>query len=150
MNLTDLRAMGLVQSNPLIKREIPVKYYALLPEDQWASPTEPERETTETEATVTVWLRKFTAADKINLSSASDNDRAYVAIQRSTFTEDGKPLFPSEDDARGLDLNMFGPLLNAINDLNNHAEKKSQAMTNSSANSPSPSAGTRSRNSAKN
>jgi hypothetical protein len=150
MNLTDLRAMGLVQSNPLIKKDIKVKYYPLLPEDKWASPTVPEREAEQVEAKVTVHLRKYTAADKIMLSSCKgDADRAYMAIHLSTFTEDGEHLFPSWEDAVGLDLNMFGPLMRAINEINDLSEKKSPAMTNSSASLPSPSVDAASQNGGK-
>lgn len=140
MDLKQLQSMGLVLSNPIVKREFPVKYHPLKPEVEWVD-GQPTRSDEEVEAQVDVWLRKFTAADKIALSSCkSDEYRAYLAIQRSTFTEKGDPLFPSLDDAFGLDLAMFSGLITAINELNGVEAKKSQPRTNGGVNSPSLSA----------
>lgn len=147
MDLLQLRQMGLVTSNPLIKKTITIKYHELKPEDTWESPTVPEREEAETDGEVTFWLRKFTAADRITLNGTkSFEDRAYLAIQRSVYTEDGTPVFPEVEDAEGLDLVMFGSLLVAINELNDYSEKKSQPRTNGGAKSRSPSAVGRSKN----
>lgn len=141
MDLIKLRQMGLVTSNPLVKREITIKFYPTTPEETWAVPTVPEREAEKVEGHLEFWLKKFTAADRIALSTAqSDEDRAYIAIQRTVFTENGEHVFPDLDTARELDLDMFGPLLNAINQLNHVTEKKSKPRTNGGVSLPSPSA----------
>jgi hypothetical protein len=140
-DLTQLSSMGLVESNPLVKREIPIKYFPLKPESEWSELGVPEREDASVEATVTVYLRRFRASDSIAIRGAGEDDQAYMAVHRSVFTEDGKRLFPTIDDAFGLKLEMFHPLLQAINKLNGVAiKKKSKSKTSSGATSPSPSA----------
>jgi hypothetical protein len=140
-DLTQLAAMGLVESNPLVKRDIMIKYYPLKPEAEWAEAGVPERGDTLAEGTVTVFLRRFRASDSIAISGSSADDQAYVAIHRTVFTADGQRLFPTLDEAFGLKLEMFHPLLQEINKLNGVAlKKKSKPKTSSGAISPSPSA----------
>ena len=140
-DLTQLAAMGLVERNPLVKRDITIKYYPLKPEAEWAEPGEPEREDTLVEGTVTVFLRRFRASDSIAIHGATGDDQAYVAIYRTVFTQDGQRLFPSLDEAFGLKVEIFHPLLKEINKLNGVSlKKKSKPKTSSGATSPSPSA----------
>ena len=140
-DLTQLASMGLVESNPLVKRDIPVKYFPLKPESEWSEPGVPEREEAPVEAMVTVYLRRFRASDSIAIRGAADDDQAYMAVHRSVFTEDGKRLFSTIEEAFGLKLEMFHPLLQEINRLNGVAlKKKSKPKTNSGASSPSRSA----------
>lgn len=140
MDINQLRGMGLMAANPLVKKTITIHYYPL------KEGSETEREEKSVEATVDFWIRKFTAADRIVLNQTEGEDRAYVGIQRCIFTEDGKPLFPGIDTARELDLEMFAQLLVAVNEINGSAAKKSQPRTSSSAKSRSPSAAERSQN----
>lgn len=140
MDINQLRSMGLMAANPLVKKTITIHYYP------FKEGSESEREEQSVEATVDFWLRKFTAADRIALNVAEGEERAYVGIQRCVFTEDGKPLFPDIDTARELDLEMFAQLLVAVNEINGSAAKKSQPRTSSSAKSRSPSAAGRSQN----
>lgn len=147
MDLSQLKAMGLVTSNPLVKREIKVLYHPLLPKDEWADPEVEERAPSKVEGEVTVYLSKLTAADQIAVAAASaaGRDYTYVILSRCVYTEDGRRLFPTEEDARGLDLSMFGELVAEINKLNGGGEKKSLPRTKRGANSRSPSAAERSR-----
>lgn len=138
--------MGLVSSSPLVRREVTIRYRPLLPKSQWADPDVEERQEDEVEAKLEFWLRKMSAADEIMISEASreGRDPLYTAIHRCVFNDKGTRVFPSEDDAIGLDLSMFAPLVAAINEVNGSrmgAAKKSRPRTRSGANSPSPSAG---------
>lgn len=138
MDLLQLRAMGLVNPNPLLKRTIKIKYFKLTPEDTWANPTVPEREEEESEGELDFWIRKFTAADSMALAAAKKfDDQAYEAIFRSVFTEEGEQVFPDINVAREVNLKMFNPLLEAIFDLNGVTAKKSPPKTNSGASSAS-------------
>lgn len=142
VDLSQLRAMGLVASNPLVRKEINIRYRPMKPESEWQEPGQPERQDEFEEASVTVFIRKFTAADQIAISNAKTNEEvAYISIQRTVFTEDGQHLFPTMDDAYGLDLDMFAPLLGEIRDINEIGKaKKSQPRTKRGVTSRSPSA----------
>lgn len=151
MDLSQLRDMGLVSTSPLIRREITVRYHPLLPKSQWADPAVEERQQDSVEAKMEFWLRKMSAADEIMISEASRSGRdpLYTAIHRCVFTAKGTRVFPTEDDAIGLDLAMFEPLVTAINEVNGArlgAAKKSPPMTRPGASSPSPSADEASKN----
>lgn len=142
MDLEQLKSMGLVQANPLVKREIKVRYRPLLPQSEWADPAVEERAAEEVDGVVTVWLRKLTAADQMAVGSvaASGGDAISLIIHLCVFKEDGTRLFPTVDDAAGLDKVMFAGLLLEINKLNEGTAKKSRPRTSSGASSRSPSA----------
>lgn len=142
MDLEQLKNMGLVQANPLVKREIKVRYRPLLPQSEWADPAVEERAAEEVEGVVTVWLRKMTAADQMAVATAAQAGRDAISllIHLSVFKEDGSRVFPTEADAAGLDPVMFMPLLVEINKLNEGISKKSRPRTSSGASSRSPSA----------
>lgn len=145
MDLSQLRDMGLVSTSPLIRREITIRYRPLLPKEQWADPAIEERQEEYVEAKLEFWLRKMTAADEIMISEAAreGRDPLYTAIHRCVFNEKGARVFATEDDAIGLDLSMFAPLVAAINEVNGSrlgAGKKSRPRTRSGASSRSPSA----------
>jgi hypothetical protein len=142
MDLDQLRSMGLVSANPLLKREIKIKYRPLLPKDQWNDPNIEERQDEEVEGVLTTWLRKLTASDQIAIAAASRAGRDVVSlmIHLCTFKEDGSRVFPTEADAAGLDPVMFASLLVEINKINEGIGKKSRPRTKLGANSRSPSA----------
>ena len=142
MDLDQLRSMGLVSANPMLKREIKIKYRPLLPKEQWKDPNVEERQEEAVEGTVTVWLRKMTAADQMAVATAAQAGRDAISllIHLSVFKEDGSRVFPTEADAAGLDPVMFMPLLVEINKLNEGISKKSRPRTSSGARSRSPSA----------
>ena len=141
MDLSQLRDMGLVSASPLVRKDITIKYHPLLPKEQWADPEIPERQAEPVEGQLTFWVRRKSAADEILISEArsAGRDPLYTLIHRCVFNEKGARVFPTEDDAIGLDLTMFAPLLEAISEVNGPA-KKSRPRTKSGANSPSPSA----------
>ena len=139
MNLEQLRAMGLVAPNPLLKKELKIRYRPLLPQDQWASPEVPEREEEFVEGVVTVFLRKLSAADQmlVHKDSPTGLDFLYTIIHRCVFTESGERLFPTREDAEQVDLVLFTPLIDELTGLIGGAGKKSPLKTSSGANSPS-------------
>lgn len=141
MNLEQLKAMGLVQSNPLVKRTFKVQYRPLLPRSQWADPAIEERQDEAVEGEITVWLRKLTAADQIAVQQAiaAKRDPVYVMLHRCCFNEQGGRVFASEEEAMGVDLSMFAGLLTELNQMNVRA-KKSTPRTSSGASSRSASA----------
>lgn len=143
IDITQLHRMGLHGNNPLIKKTITIEYYPL------KEGSDTERETDKVEGTVDFWIRKFMATDRIatmQLSRESPEDATLLAVQRSIFHEDGTPVFPDIETVRGLDLEVYAPLLIAINEINGDAGKKSQPRTNGGTRSPSLSAEGRSRN----
>lgn len=143
MDIAHLQRMGLHGTNPLIKKTITIHYYPL------KEGSETERETEKVEGTVDFWIRKFLANDRIatmQLSRENPEDATLLAVQRSIFHEDGTPVFPDVESVRGLDLEVYAPLLIAIREINGEGGKKSQPRTNGGTRSPSPSAGSRSRN----
>jgi hypothetical protein len=142
MDLAQLKAAGLVTGNPLVKREIKVRYRPLLPKEEWADPAIEERSEEYREDIIPVYLRKLTAADQIAVASAQSRgqDVTYMVIHRCVYTEKGSRLFEIEDDAFGLDLTMFAGLITEINLLNEGSGKKSPPRMKRGANSRSPSA----------
>lgn len=141
MDITQLRHMGLATSNPLIKKTITIKYYPL----KEGSTTEREEE--QAEGSIDFWIRRFTASDRIataQLANSDPDEATLLAVQRSIFSEDGKPVFPDTHAVRELDLEMFAPLLLAINEINGGGAKKSHPRTNGGTRSPSPSVAGRS------
>jgi hypothetical protein len=143
MDLAQLRTMGVVSQNPLVRREIKVKFFPLLPREQWKDPEVEERQEESVEGVVEVWLRKFSAADIIAIQAAerAGRDRHTAAIQRTTFNAAGDKIFPTEVEAAELNIEMFSGLLAEITKLNPVTrKKKSPPRTSSGVSSPSPSA----------
>lgn len=142
MDIAQLQRMGLQASNPLIKKTITIKYFPLIDQSPDADPSGPRSEE-EQEGTADFWIRKFTASDRIATAHLANSDSpeeaTLLAIQRSIFTEDGKPVFPDVESVRGLDLEMFAPLLHAIHQINESGSKKSRPRTNGGTPSPLPS-----------
>jgi hypothetical protein len=137
MDIAQLQRMGLQGNNPLIKKTITIEYYPL------KEGSETERESEKVSGTVDFWIRKFMATDRIatmQLSRESPEDATLLAVQRSIFHEDGTPVFPDIETVRCLDLEVYAPLLIAINDINGDSGKKSQPRTNGGTPSPSLSA----------
>jgi hypothetical protein len=143
MDIAQLQRMGLHGNNPLIKKTITIHYYPLLDESPDADPAGP-RAPEQVEGTVDFWIRKFMATDRIatmQLSHQNSHEEAtLLAVQRSIFHEDGKPMFPDIESVRILDLEVYAPILMAINDINGDSGKKSQPRTNGGTRLPSPSA----------
>lgn len=147
MDLKQLQSMGVFTSNPLVKRTIEIEYFPEKPQAQWADASIPERESESVSGTVDFWLRKLTAADQIAIASCikGGRDALYTMIHRSVYSEDGSRVFPTEDDAIGVDLNVFAGLVEEIQKLNGDIEKKSQPRTKRGVKSQSPSVAAASR-----
>lgn len=125
MDIKDLTRMGLAQRNPLVKRDVEITYRPLKPEAEWADPSKPERELEMSTDTVTVFLRRYTATDLVAIATCTDDhERCFVALQRSVYSEQGAKLFPTMDDAYGVNLEVFAPLIKLIAELNMHAGKE--------------------------
>lgn len=141
IDITQLQRMGLQANNPLIKKTITIQYFPL------KEGSETERESERVEGQLDFWIRKFTASDRIATSQLAreggPEEATLLAVQRSIFMEDGKPVFPDVESVRGLDLEMFAPLLVAINEINGDLTKKIRPKTNSGGKSLSPSVGAR-------
>jgi len=143
VTLGQLQALGLVSANPLVRREINIQFHPLKPKEQWADPETEELAEDLESAAMEVFLRRFTAADRIAFSEAkTQEDAAYLAIHRTVFTAEGDRVFPTLDLAYGLDLMMFAPLVKEIRDLNGIGgpKKKSPPKTKHGASSRSSSA----------
>jgi hypothetical protein len=134
MDIEQLRAMGLVIANPLVRRDFKVRYRPLLPEAEWATPGVPERQQEEVEGVVDVWVRRPTAADQIAIFKAVEEgyDSVNVLIHRCVFNEAGARLF-SLDEAQSLDRRMFENLIDIINKTAGNIGKKSPPRTRSGA-----------------
>lgn len=136
MDIAQLQRMGLQGNNPLIKKTITIEYYPL------KEGSDTERESEKISGTVDFWIRKFMATDRIatmQLSRESPEDATLLAVQRSIFHEDGTPVFPDIETVRLLDLEVYAPLLIAINEINGDAGKKSHPRTNGGTRLLSPS-----------
>ena len=142
MDIAQLQRMGLHGNNPLIKKTITIHYYPLLDESPDADPAGP-RAPEQVEGTVDFWIRRFMATDRIatmQLSRENSHEEAtLLAVQRSIFHEDGRPMFPDIESVRILDLEVYAPILIAINEINGDTGKKSHPRTNGGTPSPSPS-----------
>lgn len=139
MDLEQLKHMGLVQSNPLIKVAVKVRYFPLLPKSEWTDPDVEQRAPDAVDGEVTVYLRKLTAADQIAINNAvkAKRDPMYAVLHRSIFDERGGRLFASEEEAMGLDLSMFSGLIVEINKVNGSLGKKVTPKAKSGSNLPS-------------
>lgn len=150
MNYKQLQAMGAIVPRTLFKREVPIKYRPLKPENEWAEPGNPEHQEDEVEDSITVFIRKASAADVIEILSANPRDMPFVGIHRCICNEDGTELFPDLESAGSLAIWMATALFDAVKSVNPDTAKKSKARMSSGANSPSPSAAKRSHNSKRN
>jgi hypothetical protein len=141
MDLKQLQSMGVLTSNPLVKRTITIEYFPEKPQAKWADASIPEREEESVSGTVDFWLRKLTAADQIAIASCikEKRDPLYTMLHRSVYSEDGSRVFPTEEDAIGVDLTVFAGLVEEIHKLNGDFGKKSQPRTKRGAKSRSPS-----------
>jgi hypothetical protein len=148
MDLKDLQSMGLVTSNPLVKRTITIQFHPLLPKGKWKDPKVEERQEEPVEREVDFYLRKMTAADQVAIAAciSVNRDPIYTMLHRSVYNEKGERVFPTEEDAIGVDLVMFAGLIDEINQLNEGFGKKSQPRMKRGAKSRSPSADAASRN----
>lgn len=145
MDLIKLHAMGAIVPRTLFKREIEVTFCPPLPAESWADPGVPEYEDEPVTQTMTVYLRKRSSADMLEVGEAEGADRSLMTLLRSVCTPEGAPVFESIEQVRQLEPWMAIPLLQAVAEVNRYGAKKSTPRTSSGAPSPSPSAAAASR-----
>lgn len=146
MDLKQLQAMGAIIPRTLFKREVPIKRPELKPANEWADPTVPEKTGEWLDDTVTVYIRKKSSADFMEMVAAPDREKAHIAVLRCVCDEKGCEVFESLDQAKQLEEWLFIPLVMVVNEVNQFGLKNSQPRTSSGAKSRSASAEGRSRN----
>jgi hypothetical protein len=140
MKLNELQALGAIVSRTLFKKDIALKRPELKPAEEWADPNEPEFSGEVVEDSVTVWIRKRSSADFLEMLQAPDRDKAHIAILRCVCNEQGEEVFESLAQCKQLREWMFLPLMLAVNEVNKFDLKNSAPKTNSGASLPSSSA----------
>jgi len=140
MDFAKLQAMGAIVPKTLFKRDIKVTFKPQKPEEEWTEPHNPEFADEEVTETWPVFIRLPSAADAIEIATASDRDRPFVGIYRCWVNEDGTEFLPSLEMATSIRPWLALPLWDAINSLSPTRAKKSKPPRKGGASSPSSSA----------
>lgn len=140
MQFQDLQKLGGVITRTLFKRDITLKFKPLKPESEWAEAGNPEHQDQEVEQVWTVYIRKASAADSMEIIGATNRDRLFVAMYLCVCNEDGSAFFPNLAEACAVEAWVWVPLYEAIKSINPETQKKSQPRTRSGAKSRSLSA----------
>ena len=140
MDFAKLQAMGAIVPKTLFKRDIKVTFKPQKPEEEWTEPHNPEFADEEVTQTWQVFIRLPSAADAIEIATASDRDRPFVGIYRCWVNEDGTEFLPSLEVATSIRPWLALPLWDAINSLSPTRAKKSKPSKRGGASSPSSSA----------
>lgn len=143
MDFAKLQALGAIVPKNLFKREITVTYKPQKPEDEWTEQHNPEFQDEEVTEKWPVFIRLPSAADAIEIATASDRDRPFVGIYRCWVNEDGTEFLPSLEMATSIRPWLALPLWDAINSLSPNRPKKSRPPRKGGASSPSSSAAAR-------
>lgn len=140
MDFAKLQALGAIVPKNLFKREITVTYKPQKPEAEWTEAHNPEFQDDEITEKWPVFIRLPSAADAIEIATASDRDRPFVGIYRCWVNEDGTEFLPSLEVATSIRPWLALPLWDAINSLSPTRPKKSKPSKRGGASSPSSSA----------
>jgi len=140
MDLKQLTSLGAIVPRTLFKKEVPLKRPGLKPAEEWADPNEPEFSGEVLDDSVTVWIRKRSSADFLEMLQAPTRDKAHIAILRCVCNEAGAEVFESLEQCKQLREWLFLPLMVAVNEVNEFGLKNSPPKTSSGTNSRSPSA----------
>ena len=140
MDITQLQNMGAFVAQKLIKRDVPIKRPELKPKSEWADPEVPETTGQLIDDTLTVHIRRGSAADAIEYAHAPKREQPFIAIQRFVCTPDGKPVFPDLETAMQVQTWLAMPLFETISEAHGTLPKASRRRTSGGANSPSRSA----------
>ena len=140
MDFAKLQAMGAIVPKTLFKRDIKLTFKPQKPEEEWTEPHNPEFADEEVTETWQVFIRLPSAADAIEIATASDRDRPFVGIYRCWCNEDGTEFLPSLEMATSIRPWLALPLWDAINSLSPTRAKKSKPKKSGGATSPSASA----------
>lgn len=92
------------------------------------------------EDTVTVYIRRGSAADAIELMQATRREQPFVAIYNSIRNEDGSRVFDSVEHAETLQLWLAMPMFEAITEVAGKGPKASRRRTSSGSKQASPTA----------
>lgn len=140
MDLKHLQSIGAFAPKTIFKRDITITFHRPTPAESWESPDVPEYEDALTTEPLTTFIRKRNSQDFMDVMGADKRDRLFVNVLRCVCHEDGTPVFATLDEVIALQDWLFVPLLNAVNEVNDFAAKKSKPRTSSGAPSRSPSA----------
>ena len=140
MDLQQLQAMGAIVPAKLVRREVKIKRPIMSPSEEWSDPDLPEFTGETADESITVFIRRGSSADQIELLRAEQREQPFVAIQRGVCMEDGKPLFPTLEIAMQVALWLAMPLFEAVTEVAGNGPKRSRRRTSSGAKSHSPSA----------
>lgn len=139
MNLQQLQSMGALAPRKLTRREVAINRPVPKPETEWADPEVPEFTDETVPDTVTVFIRKGSAADAIEFVRADERSQPFVALLRFICNEDGSPVFPDLETAMRVHTWLALPLMEAAREVQGTLPNASTPRTNSGASSPSPS-----------
>lgn len=133
--LSQMKAMGGFAPDKTIKREVKFKKPVLRPEGEWADPEIPEETGEVEDATITVFIRRGSAADAFEINQAAKREQPFVVIHRAIVHEDGTPVFESVEQAMRLQLWLAMPLFEAVMEAAPAAPKSSRRKKSGGANS---------------
>jgi len=139
MDLNQLIVLSTVPT-AVVPKTIKVSRPLTSPQEEWEDAKTPEFTGEFADETVDTHIRKYSGADQIELASASDRERVFVAIHRCVVNRDGSPVFETREQAMGLSSWLVVPLFNAVSEVNDNRPKASRRRTSSGSKSPSPSA----------
>lgn len=137
MDFAKLQSLGAIVPKNVFKREITVTYKPQKPEAEWTEAHNPEFLDDEITEKWPVFIRLPSAADAIEIATATDRDRPFVGIYRCWVNEDGTEFLPSLDMATSIRPWLALPLWDAINSLSPARAKKSKPVRKGGANSQS-------------
>ena len=100
MQLNDLKAIGAFVPSKLIERTVKFQRPVQRPESEWEHPDIPELTGELADESVTVWIRRGSAADAIEMMQAQRREQPFVAIFRSICHKDGTQVFDSVEQAK--------------------------------------------------
>lgn len=145
MNLTDLKKMGAFTPTKVTAREVAIKRPVMRPQEEWADNGLPEHSGEFADETITVHIRRGSAADAIEYAQADRREQPFIAIHRFVCAPDGSPLFPNLATAMRIETWLAMPLFEAISEAHGTLPKSSRRKTSGGANSRSLSAEERSK-----
>ena len=140
MKIAELQAMGAFVSAKPVKREIKINRPVELPQDQWASADVAEYGEESVEESLTIFIRRGSAADAIEMLGAGKRERPFVAIYNAICNEDGSRLFESVEQAESLQLWIAMPMFEAITEVAGNVPKSLRRRTSSGSRQASPTA----------
>lgn len=140
MKLSEVQAMGGFVSAKPVKREITVTRPLQRPAEKWSDPDIPELSGETEKVKLTIYVKRGSAADAIELMQAEKREQPFVAIYNAVCNEDGTKVFESVEQAESLQLWLAMPMFEAITEVAGHGPKASRRRTNGGSKQASPTA----------